>query len=83
MSGPDCNDEKTIHAFAKQYRLRLSQDTDGTTVIRGQAGCQLYEYDGGKLAVLIASDRQSVPTRRRWAGIRSSCLAADDSPPKR
>lgn len=75
MSGHDFNNEETIHAFAKQYRLRLSRDTDGTTVIRGQAGCQLYEYDGGKLAVLFASDRQN-PTPRRWAGIRKKCIAA-------
>lgn len=75
MPHADCSHEETIHAFAKQYRLRLSHDTDGTTVIRGHASCQLYEYDEGKLAVLIASDLQK-PTPRRWAGIRKKCLAA-------
>jgi hypothetical protein len=74
MSAPNCNHEETIRAFAEQYRLCTCRETDGTTVIRGQAGCHLYEYDEGELGLLVSSDAKD-PRPHRWAGIRKRCLA--------
>lgn len=68
----DC--EELIHAFAEHNRLRTSRESDGTTVIRGQAGCQLYEYGEGELGLLVFSERHN-RRPRRWAAIRKKCLA--------
>jgi hypothetical protein len=74
MPVPDFNHEETIHAFAEQNRLRTCRETDGTTVIRGQAGCHLYEYSDSELGLMILSDEEDTRTRR-WTGIRKKCLA--------
>jgi|GEM_PF-1212436 len=75
MPTDDCSFEKTILVFAEQNRLHTSRDVDGTTVIRGQAGCQLYEYDEGELGLLVISQGQN-PRPRRWIAIRKKCLEA-------
>jgi hypothetical protein len=67
--------EEVIHSFAQQHRLRTFRDTDGTIVIRGQAGCHLYEYSDSELGLMILSDAKDARPRR-WAGIRKKCLAA-------
>lgn len=69
------NPEELIHVFAEQYRLRTSRESDGTTVIRGQGGCHLYEYSDSELGVMILSDGDD-SRPRRWSGIRKKCLAA-------
>ena len=75
MSTDDCNPEEMIHTFAQQYRLRTFRDTDGATVICGQAGCHLYEYSDSELGLMVLSDAKDVHPRR-WAGIRKKCLEA-------
>jgi hypothetical protein len=75
MSTPDCSFERTICVFADHNRLPVFRDADGTTVIHGQAGCHLYEYDEGELGLLVLSEVQNPPPRR-WAAIRKKCLAA-------
>lgn len=75
MSTPDCSFERTIRVFADHNRLPVSRGTDGTTIIRGQAGCHLYEYDEGELGLLVLSEGQK-PRPRRWAAIHKKCLAA-------
>lgn len=75
MPDPDFTHEETIHAFAKQNRLRTCRETDRTTVIHGKAGCQLYEYSDSELGLMILSDGKDTRTRR-WTGIRKKCLAA-------
>jgi|SRR5215469_3581789 len=69
------NPEELIHAFAEQNRLRTSREPDGTTVIRGQAGCHLYQYDEREIGLLIFSEGQDAHPRR-WTAIRKKCLAA-------
>ena len=69
------NREELIHAFAEQNRLRTSNEPDGTTVIRGQAGCHLYKYSDSELGLVILSDSEDVRPRR-WTAIRKKCLAA-------
>jgi hypothetical protein len=68
------NHEELIQAFAKQNRLRVSRETDGTTVICGQAGCHLYQYSGSELGLMVLSDGEGT-RRRRWSGVRKKCLA--------
>jgi len=75
MRTDDCSFERTIRAFADHNRLPISRDADGTTVIPGHAGCQLYEYDEGELGLLVFSEDQNFRPRR-WAAIRKKCLAA-------
>ena len=75
MLTTDSNREELIHLFAEQNRLRTCHDNDGTTVIRGQAGCHLYEYSDSELGLMILSDGKDTRTRR-WSGIRKKCLAA-------
>ena len=75
QSSENSNDEEIITAFAKRNRLRACRDADGTTIIRGQAGCHLYEYDEGELGLLVLSEGQN-SRPRRWAAIRKKCLAA-------
>ena len=74
MPTDDCSFERTIRVFADHNRLPVSRDADGTIVIRGQAGCHLYEYDEGELGLLVSSDAKD-PRPHRWAGIRKRCLA--------
>jgi hypothetical protein len=69
------NREKLIHSFAEQNRLRTSRETDGTTVICGQDGCHLYEYNDSELGLMILSDGDDIHLRR-WSGIRKKCIAA-------
>src|ERR1700756_4000252 len=69
------NREELILTFAEQNRLRTCRETDGTTVIRGQRGCHLYEYSDSELGLMILSDGKDTRTRR-WSGIRKKCLAA-------
>jgi hypothetical protein len=73
MPTANSNCEETIHAFAKQNRLRTCREADGTTVVRGQDGCHLYEYGEGEIGLMILSDGTH---GRRWAGIRKKCVAA-------
>ncbi len=75
MPVDDSNPEEMIHTFAQQNRLPISRETDGTSVIRGQAGCQLYEYSDSELGLMILSKAKE-PRPRRWAGIREKCLEA-------
>ena len=75
MRANDSNREEMIHAFTEQHRLPTTRETDGTTVIPGRAGCQLYEYSDSELGLIVLSDaKDSRP--RRWAGIRKKCLDA-------
>ena len=75
MPADDSNHEEMIHAFAQQHRLPTTRETDGTLVIPGRAGCQLYEYSESELGLIVLSDaKDSRP--RRWAGIRKKCLDA-------
>ena len=76
MPAEDPNREEMIHTFARQHRLRTFRDTDETTVIRGQAGCHLYEYSDSELGLMVLSDAKD-PRPHRWAAIRKKCLAAD------
>lgn len=69
------NREEFIHSFAEQNRLRTSRETDGTTVICGQAGCHLYEYSDSELGLMVLCDSED-PRPRRWSGIRKKCIAA-------
>ena len=75
MTVDDSNREELIHAFAQQNRLPTSREVDGTTVIRGQAGCHLYEYSDSELGLMLCSEGKEARVRR-WAGIRKKCLAA-------
>jgi len=75
MPVDDSTCEEMIRTFAQQHRLRTFRDTDGTTVIRGQAGCHLYEYNDSELGLMILSDAKDARPRR-WTGIRKKCLAA-------
>ena len=75
MPADDAKREEMIHTFAHQNRLHTFRDTDGTTVIRGQAGCHLYEYSDSELGLMILSDAKDARPRR-WAGIRKRCLGA-------
>ena len=75
QSPENSNDEEIITAFAKRNRLRACRYADGTTIIRGQAGCHLYEYDEGELGLLVLSEGQ-IPRPRRWIAIRKKCLEA-------
>ncbi len=69
------NREELVQAFAEQNRLRMSRETDGTTVIRGKAGCHLYEYSDSELGLMILCEgRDTRP--RHWSGIRKKCIAA-------
>lgn len=43
----------TIENFADRPRLRISTDTDCTTIIPGRAGFHLYEYDDSELALML------------------------------
>jgi len=69
------NREELFHEFVQQNRLRASRETDGTTVIWGQAGCHLYLYSDSELGLMILSEAEDTRTRR-WSGIRKKCLAA-------
>src|SRR5262249_42288449 len=69
------NPEELIHKFAEQNRLRTSHATDGTTVVRGQAGCHLYEYSNSELGLMILCNGEE-PRPRLWSGIRKKCIAA-------
>lgn len=75
MPTDDSNREEMIHTFAQQHRLRTFCDTDETTVIRGQAGCHLYEYSDSELGLMILSNAKDARPRR-WTGIRKKCLEA-------
>jgi hypothetical protein len=75
MPTDDRNFERTIRAFADHNRLSISRDVDRTSVIRGRAGCHLYEHDEGELGLLVLREGQD-PRPRRWAAIREKCLAA-------
>ena len=76
MPADDTNREEMIHKFAQQNRLPTSRESDDrTTVIRGRAGCHLYEYSDSELGLMILSDTKDAHPRR-WAGIRKKCLAA-------
>jgi len=74
QSSHNSNDETIITAFAQQHRLHTFRDTDGTTVIRGRDGCQLYEYSDSELGLLVSSETND-PRPRRWTAIRKKCLA--------
>ena len=74
MTVDDSNPEELIHTFAQQNRLPTSRESDGTRVIRGQAGCHLYEYSDSELGLIVLSDAKDARPRR-WAGIRKKCLA--------
>src|ERR1019366_5814675 len=74
MPVDDSNREEMIHTFAQQNRLPTSRETDKTSVIPGQAGCHLYEYNDSELGLMILSAKDAHP--RRWAGIRKKCLEA-------
>jgi len=75
MPADDSNREEMIHTFARQHRLRTFRDTDGITVIRGQAGCHLYEYSDSELGLMVLSDAKDAHPRR-WARIGKKCLEA-------
>jgi hypothetical protein len=76
MPADDSNREEMIHTFAQQHRLPTSRDIDDmTTVIRGRAGCHLYEYSDSELGLMVLSDATNARPRR-WAGIRKNCLEA-------
>lgn len=67
--------EEIIPTFAQKNRLPTSREADGTTVIRGQDGCQLYEFSDSELGLMVLSDAKNARPRR-WAGIRKKCLEA-------
>lgn len=76
MPADDSNREEMIHTFAQQNRLPTSREIDDmTTVIRGQAGCHLYESSDSELGLMILSGPKNARPRR-WAGIRKKCLKA-------
>lgn len=75
MPDDDSDSEEMIHTFAQQNRLTTFRDTDETTVIHGQAGCHLYEYNDSELGLMLLSDPKNARPRR-WAGIRKKCLEA-------
>ena len=62
--------EEIIHMFAQQNRLPTSREIDDqTTVIRGRAGCHLYEYGDSELGLMVLSCTKDARPRR-WTGIR-------------
>ena len=65
MTVDDSNREELIHAFAQQNRLPTSREVDGTTVIRGQAGCHLYEYSDSELGLMLCSEGKEARVRRQ------------------
>jgi hypothetical protein len=74
MPADDSNREEMIHAFVQQNRLLVSRDAhDKTAIIRGRAGCHLYEYSDSELGLMVLSDAKDAHPRR-WAGIRKKCL---------
>jgi hypothetical protein len=76
MPADDPHCEEMIYAFAQQNRLTTFRETDDqTTVIRGQAGCHLYEYSDSELGLMVLSDAKEARPRR-WTAIRKKCLAA-------
>jgi len=76
MPADDSNREEMIRTFAQQHRLPTSRDIgDKTTVIRGRAGCHLYEYSDSELGLMVLSDAKDAHPRR-WAAIRKKCLEA-------
>ena len=75
MRANDFNREEMIHTFAQQNLLTtFRQIDDMTTVIRGRAGCHLYEYSDSELGLIVLSDANDARPRR-WAGIRKKCLS--------
>ena len=75
MPADDSNREEMIHMFAQQNRLPVCREADGTTVIRGRAGCHLYQFSDSELGLMVLSDAKDVRSRR-WAGICKKCLEA-------
>ena len=61
-----------LSEFAQRYRLKVSRDRDGTSIVLGRpAGSHIYEYGEGELGVMLMPD-----SSRRWAAARRAFTRA-------
>jgi len=64
-----------ISDFATKYRLVLKRHADdGTDNVLGKLG-DIYQHSGTELAVMFIPSGK--PRTRKWAFVRSRCLAAE------
>ena len=64
------NVEQLVRDFAKEQRLKIETQTDGSCCIRGSRG-EIFQYDESQLAVLVSAE-----TTRAWTAARKKLIAA-------
>jgi hypothetical protein len=71
-----------VPLFAKAHRLKVCTDVDGTMIVSGKHGCNIYEDDQGKLGVMYFSPSTvkgvGTWTNRRRVGVAAGMLVIQD-----
>jgi hypothetical protein len=75
-------DNETVRRFAKAHRLKFRTDVDGTMIVSGKHGCNIYQADQGALGVMYFSPFTVKGTgtwnNRRRAGVAAGMLVIQD-----